>query len=209
MHPRAVTLCAVAALLAAAVLRADDKPAAPPDAKPGLKEGADLPGPFRPFNVANGKNEGKFHCPLCEHGLDPGVLVFVKNADFNSAPRWKPVQSLLKQLDTYVGDNPKARLMAAAVFHDDALPDVFAEDDARAARADEIRRQKGDLTRVLLTLDGLPSLQKGNYDLDPTADVIVVLYDKMKIRKVFKGLAEKDVAAVMAEVKAKPAPAKK
>ena len=200
MSLRVVIFCAALCLTSA--LTADDKP--------GLKDGADLPGPFRPFHVANGKYEGRFHCPLCEHGLNPGVLVFVKNVDPANDARRKPLQALLKGLDTYIADNPKARLRATAVFLFDGLKDVVAEDDERAARAAELRKNKGDLTQVVLTLDSLPGLQKSNYDLDPTADVVVVLYDKLKTHKVFRSVSsEKESEAVLAEVKERLAPVKK
>lgn len=188
-------------LLITLSLRADDKR--------GLKEGSDLPGPFRPYHVVNGKYEGKFHCPVCDHGLNPGVLVFVKNLDFKNEVRWKPLQALLKGLDTYTSENPKARHRATVVFHHETLPDVVTDDDARVALAGEIRQQKGDLAHVVLTLDSLPRLQKGQYDLDPAAEAVVVLYNQMKVHKIFRTVGEKDVAAILAEVRERLAPVKK
>lgn len=174
-----------------------------------LKEGADLPGPLRPYNAVNGKHEGQYHCPICDHGLNPGVLVFVKNMDFNNENRWKPLQALLKQLDTFIAETPRARLKAMAIFHDEAIKDVVTEDDARRARADELRRQKGDLAHVVLALDSLPNLQKANWDLPPTADIVIVFHNQLKIEKIFTALTEADVAKVMAEIRGKLAPAKK
>jgi hypothetical protein len=202
MYLRAITISLVA-LCGFSSLWAQEKPV--------LKEGADLPGPLRPYNVANGKHEGQYHCPLCDHGLNPGVLIFVKNMDFNNENRWKPLQALLKQLDTFIAETPRARLKAMAIFHDEAIKDVVTEDDARRARADELRRQKGDLAHVVLALDSLPNLQKANWDLPPDADVFLVFYDQLKAVKLQKGLTEADVAKVMAEIKGKltPAPAKK
>src|SRR5438128_1806253 len=63
-----------------------------PSATPqGVRDKPDLPGPFLPYNVTgkfgrttkteNDKQidvPGNFHCLITEHGLDPGVLIFVR-----------------------------------------------------------------------------------------------------------------------------------
>src|SRR4051794_16847495 len=117
MYSRAVILCAAAALLAVSLVpAADEKPAGDkPAEKPKgpLKEGADLPGPFHPFNVINGKYPNKFHSITNENGLNPTVMVFAQNVDIKEKG---PLPQLLQELDQYIIEKPKTRLNAFAVF---------------------------------------------------------------------------------------------
>src|SRR5690348_6265701 len=104
MYSRAVILCAGLALLAVSAVPADDKPAPdkPDKPKATLKEGADLPGPFHPYNVANGKYENKFHSLTNEHTLNPGVLIFVQNVPTTDEKAQGALVSLLRELDKYI-----------------------------------------------------------------------------------------------------------
>jgi hypothetical protein len=184
--------------------------AAVADEKTGLKEGSDLPGPFRPFNVANGRYPGKFHCLVCEHGLNPGVLIFAQ--DFKVAGKDDALSRLLKDLDDYMTNNRKTRLRVFSIFLYPDLPDVVTEDDARVARAGDLRslQKDADLRQVVLALDGTSNLQKCGYEIDPRAGVSVVLYDRMKVQKLYSfppgKLTAEDVKSVLAEVTGKLAP---
>ncbi len=207
MYSRAVILCAAAALLALSAVRADDKPAADKP-KASLKEGSDLPGPFRPYNV-NGKYEKKFHCPTNEHGLNPGVLIFAQNVNTESGGKLK---DLLKELDKYIVDRPKTRLNAFAVFVYNDMPDVVKDDDVREVHAAQLTRLKGSepaLQQVVLCLDSAPDLLKCGYSLDDQ-QIIVVLYDQLKVKKVYTGKDDSlDVAGIMKYVREDLAPFKK
>jgi hypothetical protein len=218
MYSRAVTLCAAAALLAVSSVPADDKPAdkpAPEKPKATLKEGADLPGPFHPYNVANGKYEKKFHSLTNEHGLNPGVLVFVQGVAPNTES--EQLVKLLRDLDGYIVDKPKTRLKAFAVFLFGDMPDVVKNDDQREAHAQELLKLKSaeqqPLQQVVLALDSAASLQKAGYDMPPTEQVKVVLYDKLKVggKKIYKyeKATDLDVKAIMDDVKTNLAPYKK
>ncbi len=211
MYCRAVSLCAAAVLLAVSVAAADDKPAGEkPQGK--LKEGADLPGPFHPYNVANGKYETKFHSLTNEHGLNPGVMIFVQNVapDTNS-----PLVKLLRELDTYIVEKPRTRLRAFAVFLFNDMPNVVTDDDVREAHAQELQKLKSaepPLQQVVLALDSAGSLQKAGYDIPPSVQVRVVLYDQLKairIKDFNKAVTDADVKAIMDEVRTKLAPSKK
>jgi hypothetical protein len=215
MYSRAVTLCAAAALLAVSPVRAaDEKPAAgKPAEKPkaALKEGADLPGPFHPFNVVNGKYVNKFHSLTNEFGLNPTVMVFAQNVDTTQKGS---LSKLLQELDQYIVERPKTRLNAFAVFLFNDLPDVVKDDDVRTAHADELVKLKGAepaLQQVVLGLDSVAGLKAAGYELDPNQPVTVVLYDKLKVTKIYpkKGEKDIDVAAIMKEVKENLAPFKK
>jgi hypothetical protein len=210
MYSRAVTLCAAAALLAVSPVRAaDEKPAEKP--KAALKEGADLPGPFHPFNVVNGKYVNKFHSLTNEFGLNPTVMVFAQNVDTTQKGS---LSKLLQELDQYIVERPKTRLNAFAVFLFNDLPDVVKDDDVRAAHADELIKLKGAepaLQQVVLCLDSVAGLKAAGYELDPNQPITVVLYDKLKVTKIYpkKGEKDIDVAAIMKEVKENLAPFKK
>jgi hypothetical protein len=220
MYSRAVILAAAAALLAVShVLAAAEKPAEkpagqkPPEKpKAALKEGADLPGPFRPFNVVNGKYVNKFHCLTNEYGLNPTVIVFAQNVGTTDEKGTLP--KLLRELDQYIVERPKTRLNAFGVFLFNDMPDVVKDDDVRTAHADELTKLKSAgsaLQQVVLCLDSVAGLKAAGYELDPDHPVTVVLYDKLKVSKIYpkKGEKDIDVAAIMKEVKENLAPFKK
>src|SRR5262245_52629352 len=79
--------------------------------KSGPQPGKPLPGSFHPFNVNGEKGKGKYHCLVCEYGLDPVVLVFADN------PKDPQVIDLLKRLDALVKKEQKTSyLHSFAVF---------------------------------------------------------------------------------------------
>jgi hypothetical protein len=212
MYSRAVILCGAAALLAVSAAPADDKPTSDKP-KAGLKEGADLPGPFHPYNVANGKYENKFHSLTNEQGLNPGVLIFVQNV----VPDDKsPLVQLLHDLDKYITDKPKTRLKAFAVFLFNDMADVVKDDDVREGHIQELLKLRGSaptpLQQMVLALDSAGSLQKNGYDIPPTTQVTVVLYNELKVNKIYtfdKAMTEADAKKIMDEVTTKLAPYKK
>jgi hypothetical protein len=212
MYSRAVTLSAAAALLAVSFATADDKPAAEKPAekpKAALKEGADLPGPFHPFNVVNGKYADKFHNIINEHGLNPTVMIFAQNVDTTKPG---PLPKLLQELDQYIVERPKTRLNAFAVFLFNDLADVVKDDDVRTARADQLNKLKSAepaLRQVVLCLDSVAALKAAGYELDPNAPVTVVLYDQLKVAKIYHPKEEANVATIMKYVKEEFAPFKK
>jgi hypothetical protein len=219
MYSRAVILCAAAALLAVSAAPADDKPAAdkPDKPKAALKKGADLPGPFHPYNVANGKYENKFHSLTNEHGLNPGVLVFVQNVP--TTEEKSPLVTLLHELDKYITERPETRLKAFAVFLFPDMPDVVKDDDIREAHVQELQKLKSatpPLQQVVLALDSPDSLQKAGYEMPTTEQVRVVLYNELKVNEVYhfgkgenqKELTDADVKKIVDDVKTKLAPYK-
>ena len=195
-------------MLAVSPVVAADKPATEKP-KTGLKPGNDLPGPFHPYNVT-GKYEKKFHCLSDEHGLNPNVMVIVQNAPIGND---SPIVTLLRELDQYIVDRPKSRLNAFAVFLYNDLTDVVKEDEMRAKHVDDLTKINTDkpLRQVVLSLDSVGTLRTAGYDIDPESYVIVVLYDKLQVTKVytFKDMKTTDVEAIMKEVKENLAPFKK
>lgn len=181
----------------------------PPEAKdgkaPGLAPGADLPGPFHPYNVT-GANKGRYHCLVSEHGLDPLVIVFAHNLE--AADPNGPVMELLTQLDLLIEKNPKARLAAFGVSLTDSLPEVVGtslqSDEERKQVAGKLEALAGarSLKYVVLTLAGKADVEK--YRLDEKADATVVLADKYRVVKAYS-LKNDELKAKLNEILAEVA----
>ena len=169
---RSCTLVIAALFLVAAGPQQKDKPAAQ---KGGLKAGDELPGPFQPYNL-NGRFKDRFHCLVCQHGLNPTAAVFVRGTD-----DLQGITALLQALDAAAKTkkNEKARLGAFAVFTDEQLPDVVSNDDKRDEDAKKLEDTAGKLDRVTVSLESKSNLEK--YQLNPDAEVTLILYDKLKI----------------------------
>jgi hypothetical protein len=133
--------------------------------KSPLRVGANLPGPFHPYNVTGRygprkekdkeeESQGRYHCPVTEHAEDPMVLVFTRDVEIGDK-----IKSLAKKLDDATKTNTNVRLAAAIVFVDkedpkpgkDLLqvlgvsetPDKLTG-DARA-RDDKLREEAGNI----------------------------------------------------------------
>src|SRR3954453_6167660 len=107
--------------LTALVLAADP----PAEKKPApLKVGADLPGPFHPYNV-NGPAKGRYHCLVSQQGLNPGVLVLVRGTEWSAG-----LKDLLRGLDGFLDKerNPSLNVGAFAVFVPEQVKDLVEED---------------------------------------------------------------------------------
>lgn len=219
MRKRVLTLLVV--LVVTAMSLADEK------TKSGLKPKDDLPGPFRAYNVTGkfgeriikegGKDkevEGNFHCLVCDHGLDPTVMIFVRNANVNEPP--KELNLLLKDLNTTIQKNRKTRLGGFAVFLSDEVADVVSDDKERFELARKLRDnvdKEADLKHgenVVLAIESKKYLD--HYPLDDKAKVIVVLYKDLRVVETLNfpdALTEKDVATVLAKAREMVAAEKK
>jgi hypothetical protein len=186
-----------ALLLVAAGPQEKGKPAAQ---KGGLKAGDELPGPFQPYNV-NGRFKGRFHCLVCQHGLNPTAAVFVRGTGDLG------VSALLQALEAAVKTkkNEKARLGAFAIFTDEQVPDVVSNDDTREDTAKKLEDTAAKLDRVTVALESKSNLEK--YRLNPDVEVTLILYDKLKIvdvQTVPKGkLTKESVPTVVNEIVSK------
>jgi hypothetical protein len=123
-------------LFSASALAADQ----PADAKGALKQGANLPGTFLPYN-ATGPFRGRFHCLISDYGLEPTILLFVRDTDSPDS-----LNDLLKQIDARIDKNPVARLHAFAVFLTDNKTDLVTDNDKR----DQLARKLEDLGNGLM-----------------------------------------------------------
>jgi len=180
-------------LLVAAGLQ--EKPA---DQKGTLKPGLELPGSCQPYNV-NGRFKGRYHCLVCQHGLNPVAAVFVRGTNDVEG-----VSALLQGLEAAVKvkKNEKARLGAFAIFTDEQAPDVVGNDEKRDEVAKKLDDMVAKLDRVVVALDSKSDLEK--FRLNPDAEVTLLLYDKLKVVEVKtlpKGkLTKESVPALVNEI---------
>src|SRR5438874_419347 len=127
MYRRLAAFAVLAPLFAPAAEPAADKAK---DNK-GLRVGANVPGPFHPYNVTGRygprkemdkeeETEGRYHCPLTEHAEDPMVLVFTRDVEVGDK-----IKSLMQKLDNATAKNTNVRLAATVVFLEkqDPAPD--------------------------------------------------------------------------------------
>jgi hypothetical protein len=119
--------------------------AAEPDAKDKSKDrlrvGANLPGPFHPYNLT-GKFDGRYHCPISEQDLDPTVLLFTRDIEPTPA-----LEQLIVDLAVAARKNRDTRLTIVVVF----LPKL---EEARG----DARKDK----EVVKGLEPDPKLEKQN-----------------------------------------------
>jgi hypothetical protein len=184
-----------------------------PALKSGPKVGEDLPGPFHPYNVT-GKRAGDFHDVLSDQGLDPVVLVLVRNWDFSKkVDDQVPLVKLLQGLDQIVGKDTKARVAVAAVFLNGDLKDVVKNDELRQKYAEKVETFKTDakLNNIVLGLDNADGPK--NYALSADAEVTVLVCNRLKVvaNNAFPkdGLNNENADAIVAAVKEKLGGAKK
>jgi len=195
---RSCIFITAALLLIAAAPQEKDKPA---PQKGGLKTGDELPGPFQPYNV-NGRFKGRFHCLVCQHGLNPTAAVFVRGTG-----DLQGVSALLQALEAAVKTkkHEKARLGAFAVFTDEQVPDVVSNDDKRDQEVKNLEDTAAKLDRVTVALESKSNLEK--YHLNPDVEVTLILYDKLKIvdvKTVAKGkLTKESVPTIVTEIVSK------
>ena len=68
---------------------------------------------------------------------------------------------------------------AFAVFTDEKVPDVVANDDDREITAKKLDDLAAKLDRVTVTLENRANLDK--YHLKPDPEIVIVLYDNLKV----------------------------
>ncbi len=103
----------------------------------------------------------------------------------------EPLASLVKQIDTKIGENKKLKSFV-----------VILGDDKNAA--DDLRTlaKESSITRVPLTLHQDPA-EVPDYEIAKQADITVVMWvnHKVKVARGYKGpLTEADIKAIMADV---------
>ncbi len=150
------------------------------DAKTGIQPGKDFPSSFHPFNATGGA-EGRFHCLVSEHGLNPVAAVFARNIDDVSNAG---VVALMQSLDALAVKNGAARLGGYIVFVSDDISGVLTDDDKRNALASKLQdvAKAAGLQKTVLAVTSADDVK--DFGLGDQAGVTVVLYDRLKVKAV-------------------------
>jgi hypothetical protein len=159
----------------------------------GPQAGQDMPGPMQVLNVT-GHFEGKYHCPITDNALNPGIILFCR-----PVPKpGQPLAKLLQGLDGIVQQFPDVRYGLGAVFLDDAgyrnaliakidekayvtdlpLTKAIIAKDERFAELKALAKQLG-LKHMELSLDTPEG--PSEYHIHPQAEVTALLYYKFKV----------------------------
>jgi hypothetical protein len=144
--------------------RADDPPA------------ASHPSAFEMLCLT-GKNAGSFHCPVCDFGVHPFALVFVRDPNKVDAD----VSKFLKELDGLVAQHPDSAFGAAIVFVGDGTyrQALLNADDQTGEKLDQAQKQMQavqDKVRDLARAQGLTHVQIGLLGSDAKSSHALAAY---------------------------------
>jgi hypothetical protein len=161
--------------------------------KSGPQPGESIPGPFHYLNV-NGPHAGNPHCLVCEFGLQPVVLIFVRDIPTDKSP----ITDLFQKLDEAVDRHKNAELRGGVVV----LNDDFAKEESRKDLLRKLATASKDLRHVVIAVDSAAGPDQ--YKISKDADVTVLVYNKHRVVGNFAfakdKLTDKDVTAIMAAV---------
>jgi len=171
------------ALVLGAILAGPPRAAEP--FRAGLQPGEKIAHAFHPLNVT-GAFAGEEHCLVCEHGLDPVVMVFAREPS-------DALAALLVKLDAAVAAHKDASLGSFVVF--------LSDDKELPRKLPEFAR-KHKLQHIVLSID--PPAGPEGFKVTREADVIVVLYTEhvVKVNHAFKkgALDNKAVEQIAADL---------
>ena len=181
--PVAIVACT---LMATALLTANQAVSS------GPQPGQEVPSPLPVLN-ATGEWAGKYHCPVCEAGLNSAVLIFVREVPQPGQPMMK----LLQGLDAAITERPGSPAAATAIFLGDGgykealgtkIDDKARVNDLRLTKAILFKDAKvaqlsgllneAKLKHVLLAIASEDDVK--DYRLDKAADITVVGYSRHK-----------------------------
>jgi hypothetical protein len=159
----------------------------------GPQAGQELPGPFQTLDVT-GPWAGRYHCPVCEHGLRPAALIFAREVPGAD----KHLANLLRTLDAWIDQHPEEALGAQAIFlNDGGYREALVGKIDEKAKVSDLPLTKGilfkeDKAAQLTALANDAKLKHvavgiaspsalADYHLNKDAEVTVILYYKLKV----------------------------
>lgn len=177
---------AIGLFLTAGLLMADD---ADSKLQSGIQVGEVLPGPFDSFNINGTKGKGRQHCLVCQHGLNPVVMVFAREpAEGKDAP----LTSLLAKLDEAVSRHGEDHYLGSFV--------VFLSPDAQNSATNTAEKDTKKIADEAIARDALikrledraekvknvviacyPAEGPKGYNVNPKTEVTVLFYIKHKV----------------------------
>lgn len=177
--------------------------------QPGTAEKPELiPGTFQCWMVT-GLRAGRYHSPVCEHSLNPVVLVFGRNADDNE------LGTFLKKIDGLIAKHPDARLGCCAVILNDGGfretlgtegdEDITPKLAEAAGKKDELEVKLRELGKECKHVTFALDLASGpkEYKIHDEAQVTVLVYYKHVILGSYafkEALQEKDADKLLQDI---------
>lgn len=154
----------------------------------GPQAGKILPGPFEALNINGKKAKGRQHCLVCENGLYPVVMVFVKEPadgkdDLVNNFLAKLDEALKEHQEVYLGSfvvflSPAARSSANNDKEEDSKK-LVEEAEARETYLKKLAERADKVKNVVLAC--MPPEGPKDYKLNPKAEVTIVFYQKLKV----------------------------
>jgi hypothetical protein len=155
--------------------------------KSGPQVGEIIPGSFAPFNV-NGKRKDRYHCLVCDYGVEPVVLVFAREP---AEGKDEALTDLMKQLDDAVERHQDRFLHSFIVFLSADAPGAAAGTSADTAdklvkeatgRAALNVRLQGRAEKLKnLVLGYFPAEGPKGYQISDKAEVTVLCYNGFQV----------------------------
>jgi hypothetical protein len=195
--------------------------AAAPDEKlvSGPQKGTNLPGPCEVFNINGTAYKGRFHCPVLEHGFDPGVIIFTSEKGADHAA----VKNLVRRLDTFIEGDQESRLHAFMVilspdFRSSATADgakgreeIIKEAKTRDALLERLKDRAARMKSMILGCTAAEGPK--TYKLNPKAEVTIVFYQQLKVIENYAyppdKMTQDDADAIFTKIQTTLAEAKK
>ncbi len=186
----------------------------------GPKEGKFLPKAFDCYTFNGPKeNRGRYHCLVCRYDQDPSVLVFAREPEEGKD---MALAALIKRLEEATTEYKKQDLHAGVIFiSPDAESSVTnPKEDDPAKLVEEAKKRDELFARLTARAENLKGVDLGvmpaapkDYKLNPSADVTVVVYTKLRVlmSRGYKAAALNEAAidAILAKVKEAVEPKKK
>jgi protein-disulfide isomerase len=150
----------------------------------GPQVGDKVPGPFEPLNVT-GPDAGKERCLYCKNGTHPVAMIFAREVS-------KPVARLIKKIDQATAHHSDAHMGSFVVF--------LSGSDAMPEHLKKLAEKEGIKHTILSVMESAPKA----YDINPQADVTVVLYTNHTVKANYafeKGqLTDKEIDHIVSAV---------
>jgi len=188
-------------------------PRAPEDFKSGPQVGEVIPGSFAPLNV-NGKRKDRYHCLVCDYGLEPVVLVFAREP---AEGKDETLTGLIKQLDDAVERHQDRFLHSFVVFlspdapgapaaaSDDTADRLVKEATARVELNGRLQSRAEKLKNLVLGY--FPAEGPKGYKISDKAEVTVLFYTGFTVEANFAfktgELQSEDVKTILKKVEDK------
>jgi len=148
-----------------------------------------LPGSFEVFSVTPERVAGRFHSPLSDFGLNPGVLIFTR-AEPETLAKSHPLTVLVKRLDEMAVKHPEVQFGVSVVFLNDGgyrnALEKKSDDLAKAIDFKDRQQQKikdfgknAGLEQAALAMDSVDG--PADLKISKDADLTVIVCQRLQV----------------------------